>query len=370
MKHKKLSITVERQGKVTSILVTFGKDSLPIKTKTDSDLFDGLKKVAHWLSSKHIPDEQIEDIIADLEATLSGKAGGIASIATKVTPKGVLIKVDPGTGEIEEHGPITCEEDVTEIVQKVTSSLRGAVGAETLREEAIVNGVMSSIGAFWEAIKDGTFANKEDNKDVSPEEEKKDDLSPHQTRVLEEYLTLDKKALNIVRFVDGDPIFPTLPEEEQLLLLKQAETMSHYLDILAERLLLWDIVVESEVEDYLDELSSVGGSNSDAGESTPTHKELHVKSAKSLRVELDSTLQKIKEFKNECQGSPCIDSAPFAFDNPPEVPANTQLAIRHVEDAIMRLGMTLKAIGNPTPYPESYNPNSSKVEPTADGLKF
>lgn len=32
--------------------------------------------------------------------------------------------------------------------------------------------------------------------------------------------------------------------------------------------------------------------------------------------------------------------------------------------------MDLKRIGNPNPYPESYNPESSKVEPTADGLKL
>jgi hypothetical protein len=47
-----------------------------------------------------------------------------------------------------------------------------------------------------------------------------------------------------------------------------------------------------------------------------------------------------------------------------------RLSVESLEGAIMRQGMVLKAIGNPTPYPESYNPASPVVEPTADGLKL
>lgn len=36
----------------------------------------------------------------------------------------------------------------------------------------------------------------------------------------------------------------------------------------------------------------------------------------------------------------------------------------------MWLGMDLKRIGTPDPYPESKDPSSLKVEPTADGLKM
>jgi hypothetical protein len=45
-------------------------------------------------------------------------------------------------------------------------------------------------------------------------------------------------------------------------------------------------------------------------------------------------------------------------------------AIRKAIEATMWLGMDLKAIGTPNPYPESKNPNNTTVEPTADGLKL
>lgn len=46
------------------------------------------------------------------------------------------------------------------------------------------------------------------------------------------------------------------------------------------------------------------------------------------------------------------------------------LSTRDLESCIMRQGMALKYIGTPNPYPESKNPESSVVEPTADGLKL
>lgn len=36
----------------------------------------------------------------------------------------------------------------------------------------------------------------------------------------------------------------------------------------------------------------------------------------------------------------------------------------------MWLGMNLKRLGEFDPYPESRNPDSQRIEPTADGLKF
>lgn len=46
------------------------------------------------------------------------------------------------------------------------------------------------------------------------------------------------------------------------------------------------------------------------------------------------------------------------------------LAITKIEEAIMWLGMDLKAQGTENPYPQSYNPESPVIEPTADGLKL
>ena len=74
-----------------------------------------------------------------------------------------------------------------------------------------------------------------------------------------------------------------------------------------------------------------------------------VKKIKQCRVELDVALQNVRNLDS------CRESS---------------IAITKLQEAIMWLGMDLKRIGNPNPYPESYNPESSKVEPTADGLKL
>ena len=46
------------------------------------------------------------------------------------------------------------------------------------------------------------------------------------------------------------------------------------------------------------------------------------------------------------------------------------LAVTKIQEAIMWLGMDLKDMGTPNPYPQSYNPESPAIEPTADGLKL
>lgn len=47
------------------------------------------------------------------------------------------------------------------------------------------------------------------------------------------------------------------------------------------------------------------------------------------------------------------------------------LAITKLQEAIMWLGMDLKRLNEPNPYPSSKDPSTgSKIEPTADGLKM
>lgn len=71
---------------------------------------------------------------------------------------------------------------------------------------------------------------------------------------------------------------------------------------------------------------------------------------KQFRKDLDETLQRIKQ---SSRGS-----------------RNRSLAITHLEDSIMRLGMDLKDLAAANPYPNSYNPANTIVDPTADGLKL
>lgn len=102
----------------------------------------------------------------------------------------------------------------------------------------------------------------------------------------------------------------------------------------------------------------------------PTTKEYLVTTAKSLRQRLDAVLQDMKAHRayltdptlREIHSSDCEDHG--------EAIANLVLSIRDCESSIMRLGMVLKHTGNPNPYPESKNPESTRVEPTSDGLKL
>lgn len=74
-----------------------------------------------------------------------------------------------------------------------------------------------------------------------------------------------------------------------------------------------------------------------------------VKADKQLRVDLDSSLQNLKQLQ------PSRERA---------------LAITKVQEAIMWLGMDLKRLNEPNPYPDSYDPSNAKVAPTADNLKL
>lgn len=74
-----------------------------------------------------------------------------------------------------------------------------------------------------------------------------------------------------------------------------------------------------------------------------------VKYDKQLRKDLDASLQNLKQLSPSRERS---------------------LAITKVQEAIMWLGMDLKRLNEPNPYPHSYNPTSPVVEPTADNLKL
>ena len=71
---------------------------------------------------------------------------------------------------------------------------------------------------------------------------------------------------------------------------------------------------------------------------------------KSMRQQMDDLLQ-------------MIQAAPTSRER--------SLAITKLQEAIMWLGMDLKRLGNPNPYPSSKDPSTgSVIEPTADGLKM
>ena len=74
-----------------------------------------------------------------------------------------------------------------------------------------------------------------------------------------------------------------------------------------------------------------------------------VKYNKQLRKDLDASLQLLKDLPRSQERS---------------------LSITKIQEAIMWLGMDLKRLNEPNPYPDSYDPSNAKISPTADGLKM
>lgn len=71
---------------------------------------------------------------------------------------------------------------------------------------------------------------------------------------------------------------------------------------------------------------------------------------KQLRKDADDLIQRVKELE------PCRE---------------VSLAITKFQEGVMWLGMDLKRLNQPNPYPSSKDPSTgTKVEPTADGLKL
>lgn len=77
--------------------------------------------------------------------------------------------------------------------------------------------------------------------------------------------------------------------------------------------------------------------------------ETKIVTVKELRRELDASLQKVKGLVRTRE---------------------VALAVTKIQEGIMWLGMELKELGNPTPYPNSYDPSNAVVDKTADGLKL
>ena len=76
--------------------------------------------------------------------------------------------------------------------------------------------------------------------------------------------------------------------------------------------------------------------------------------AKETRVAFDKILQNVKASQRGTHD---------------EWDAVSQVEI-HLKEAIMWLGMRLKALDAPNPYPNSYKPENTVVDKTADGLKL
>ena len=75
-----------------------------------------------------------------------------------------------------------------------------------------------------------------------------------------------------------------------------------------------------------------------------------ISETKQFRVELDVVLQRIK------------DSGRKSHER--------SIVVTKLQEAIVWLEMDLKDLGTTNPYPNSYKPENTVVDPTADGLKL
>jgi len=83
---------------------------------------------------------------------------------------------------------------------------------------------------------------------------------------------------------------------------------------------------------------------------TPTINDNHIIESKQFRQDLDGVLQRIKASRRTSR--------------------ERSICVTKLQEAIMWLGMDLKDLAAPNPYPNSYNPSNTIVEPTADNLKL
>jgi len=83
----------------------------------------------------------------------------------------------------------------------------------------------------------------------------------------------------------------------------------------------------------------------------PSHDPLgyEITENKRLRQDLDVRLQELKSLPGSRERS---------------------LSRTKLEESIMWLGMDLKRLNTPNPYPNSKDPSNTIIEPTADGLKL
>lgn len=93
-----------------------------------------------------------------------------------------------------------------------------------------------------------------------------------------------------------------------------------------------------------------------------------VAETKQLRKDIDEVLQRLKVVSG--MNDQIFTVPPPLYEASGRKSRERSIAITKLQEAIMWLGMDLKALNEPNPYPQSYNPDSSKIEPTADGLKM
>lgn len=158
----------------------------------------------------------------------------------------------------------------------------------------------------------------------------------YKERFAAEYYQLETRYLKLKAMTEkwdkGELNFtPTCP---RTIYDRQLSCMLLYLFILLER---------AEKEQVLLDVDSQMGAIFSA------HEEDQIIMSKQVRVDVDDIIRRVDNM---------------------EVSRETSLVKTKLQEAVMWMGMNLKRLGNPNPYPNSRNTNNTKVDKTADGLHF
>lgn len=158
----------------------------------------------------------------------------------------------------------------------------------------------------------------------------------YKERFAGEYYQLETRYLKLKAMTEkwdkGELNFtPTCP---RAIYNRQLSYMALYLEILLERAELEQVKLDID-----DEMSKIFV-NRDTNQ---------VIASKQIRVDIDDIIRRVDNM---------------------EVSRETSLVKTKLQEAIMWMGMNLKRLGNPNPYPNSRNTNNEKIDKTADGLHF
>ena len=158
----------------------------------------------------------------------------------------------------------------------------------------------------------------------------------YKERLAAEYYQLETRYLKLKAMTEkwdkGELNFtPTCP---RAIYDRQLSCMLLYLFILLERAELEQ--VKLDIDEHMGELFEKHSNN-------------EIIISKQIRVDVDDIIRRVKNMP---------------------VSAESHMSLIKLQEAVMWMGMNLKRLGNPNPYPNSRNTNNTKVDKTADGLHF
>ena len=158
----------------------------------------------------------------------------------------------------------------------------------------------------------------------------------YKERFAGEYYQLETRYLKLKAMVEkwdkGELTFtPTCP---RAIYDRQLSCMLLYLSVLLERAELEQ--VKLDIDEHM-------------GKILVLHEENEIIISKQIRVDVDDIIRRVKNMP---------------------VSAESHMSLIKLQEAVMWMGMNLKRLGNPNPYPNSKNTNNTKVDKTADGLHF